>query len=95
MPDPQEMPALPSKARAKKFISIIAARQLKNHLNASEGKRAPSIQVSRSPRRSRSLLRRRERSAADASELSRGGSIRVCLLDGDPILTGHWLLRAY
>jgi hypothetical protein len=67
----QEMAVRPSKTRVKKFISIITARHAKNHLNASEGKRAPSMQVKLSPRRSRSLLRRRERSAAEASELRR------------------------
>jgi hypothetical protein len=34
----QEMAALQSNARVKNFISVIAARRVKDHLNASEGK---------------------------------------------------------
>jgi hypothetical protein len=32
------MAALQSNARVKNFISVIAARRVKDHLNASEGK---------------------------------------------------------
>ena len=34
----QEMTALQSNARVKNFISVIAARRVKNHLNTCEGK---------------------------------------------------------